>query len=119
MGVAELRTAHSLPPWTTAFLRERCAALTADLTTGNRGPDPDAEADGIHCWRLLLLAAADLPVDQQVALEELQVLHARIAARVERGGLADLAPELDELVRTILAERLQRLTDAAIRAVGG
>jgi hypothetical protein len=112
---AELRTRASLPDWTAAFLTARCAALQADLD--GAGPvvrPPDEEADMLHCWGLLLLAAAENGDPVHGLLEELLWLQARIEGRLDRGGVADIAPDVDRLVRTILADRLQGLTARAV-----
>lgn len=111
---AEVRVQHSLPEWTATFLRGRCEELLAVLATGGRVITLSEEEDSIHCWRLLLLAAADVGRGTQIRLDELHLLHARIVERTARGGVADIAPDVDALVRRILAERLVRLTDAVL-----
>ena len=113
---AEVRVQHSLPDWTATFLRTRCEELMAALAHGGPITSLSEEEDSIHCWRLLLLAAAEVGRGTQVRLDELHLLHARIVERTARGGVADIAPDVDELVRRILAERLARLTDAVLAA---
>lgn len=116
MSLAELTTEHSLPEWTGSFLRDRCSVLQQLLVSPHPVISLGAEEDSIHCWRLLLLAAADLPTPAVSALEELHLLHAQIAARMERGGVGDISEDVEFLVRTVLVDRLQRLTDTAIGA---
>lgn len=115
---AELRTRASLPDWTAAFLTARCATLQADLAgTGPVARAPDEEADTLYCWGLLLLAAAKDGGPVEALLEELLWVQARIDGRLDRGGVADIAPDVDRLVRTILADRLALLTDQAVTAL--
>lgn len=111
---AEVRLQPSLPAWTATFLSTRRDELTDALAGGGRVISLSEEEDSIHCWRLLLLAAADVGRGTQVRLDELHLLHARIVERTARGGVADIAPDVDALVRTILTQRLVRLTDAVL-----
>ncbi|CAN5119163.1 hypothetical protein BH23ACT9_BH23ACT9_15300 [soil metagenome] len=117
MDLAELRTAHSLPAWTIGFLRDRCEALQRSLVSPETDISLHAEEDSIHCWRLLLIAAADGDRSRLAALEELHLLHAHIAERMDRGGVGDISQDVEFLVRTVLVDRLQRLTDNALRAI--
>lgn len=111
---AEVRVQHSLPEWTATFLRGRCEELLAALAGSGRVITLSGEEDSIHCWRLLLLAAADVGPGAQARLDELHLLHARIVERASRGGVADIAPDVDALVRGMLAERLVHLTDEVL-----
>lgn len=117
MGLAELRTEHSLPEWSTSFLRDRCAALRHMLVNPDRVISLTEEEDSIHCWGLLLLAADGLPTADLAALDELHLLHAQIAERMDRGGVGDISEDVEFLVRTVLIDRLQRLTDNALDAI--
>ncbi len=65
------------------------------------------------------MAAADLPTPALRALEELHLLHAQVAARMDRGGVGDISEDVEFLVRTVLVDRLQRLTDTAIGVAVG
>lgn len=117
MIVAE-RDAAQVPSWAIGFLRDRCSVLQRQIV--NPG-DPiialDAEEDSIHCWTLLLVAARGLPLPVQDALESLQLLHARIAQRQERGGVGDISQDVEYLVRAVLIDQLQRQTDRAVDAL--
>lgn len=108
-----------VPAWASCFLRERCAELQAQLLDA---VDPLTaavqEEHGIHRWTLLLVASADAPAELRDALERLHLLHARVAARVDRGGVADIAPEVDAMVRDLLVEELQRRTDEVTDRLG-
>jgi hypothetical protein len=121
MSMTEVRSAHRLPEWTIEFLRTRCSSLQQVLA--HTASDEfvvalDDEADSIHCWGLVLLAADDLPRDAQAALDELHLLHAQIAERTDRGGVGDISQDVEFLVRTVLIDRLQRLTDIAVARLG-
>ncbi|HUG83190.1 MAG TPA: hypothetical protein VMM13_01430 [Euzebya sp.] len=120
MGLTELRTEHTLPEWTVCFLRARGQALQRSLVSSDGELSPEeAEEDSIHCWRLLLLAAAELPAAQLVALEELHLLHAQIVERMDRGGVGDICQDVEFLVCSVLVDRLQRLTDSAVSCLAG
>jgi hypothetical protein len=115
MQIAEREETGTMPDWTISFLRDRCSRLQRQLV----GPaDPifaaAEEEDSIHCWVVLLGAAEPMPDDVRDALEALHVLHARIAARVDRGGVADISEDVERLVRATLIDQLQRRTDDAI-----
>jgi hypothetical protein len=118
MRLAEREETAQVPGWAVGFLRDRCATLQAQLVNPC---DPifalEGEEDCIHCWTLLLVAAADLPAEAVQTLEALQLLHARIAQRLERGGVQDISEEVEHLVRTVLVAQLQRQTDDAVDAL--
>ncbi|MGI9017118.1 MAG: hypothetical protein ACR2HR_08460 [Euzebya sp.] len=118
MRLAESNVATVIPDWTVGFLRDRCSALQRTLVNPS---DPtlatlaaECEVDCICLWNTLLVAAQDLPTSPREALESLQLLHARIAARNERGGVGDISQDVEYLVRAILIDQLQRLTDNAV-----
>lgn len=119
MGLTELREEHTLPEWSVGFLRARCEALQRSLVDHDGASALEDEENSIHCWRLLLLAASDLPDTHQVALDELHLLHAQIVERMDRGGVGDISQDVEFLVRTMLVDRLQRLTDHAVETLGG
>ncbi len=118
MRLAERDMTDQVPGWAIGFLRDRCATLQRLVV--NPG-DPmfalDAEEDSIHCWNLLLVATRELPQPAVDALESLQLLHARIAQRMERGGVGDICAEVEYLVRAVLIDQLQRQTDDAVNAL--
>ena len=49
-----------------------------------------------------------------MTLESLHMLHARLAQRMERGGVGDISEEVEYLVRAVLIDQLQRQTDDAV-----
>ena len=53
----------------------------------------------------------------QSTLEALYVLQARVLERMARGGVGDISPDVEHLVRALLIDRLQELTDAAVHAI--
>ena len=118
MILAERASREVLPPWTVGFLRERGYDLQCHLVRGvDREVAEQAEADAICAWTDILVAAADLGDDVLTILEELQLLHARVVARLERGGVADLSGSVEALVTSLLVDQLQSQTRRAITAV--
>ncbi len=103
------------PAWAVGFLRDRCSVLQRQLV--NPG-DPllaaEAEEDSIHCWMELLGSLRPLPETQYATLEALHLLHARIAQRLERGGVGDISEDVEYLVRAVLIDQLQRQTDDVV-----
>lgn len=118
MRLAERDATGRVPVWAVTFLRDRCSALQRMLGHPSRSIlSLRSEEDSIHCWTLLLVAAADLPVTSRDALESLHLLHARIDERLSRGGVEDISPEVEQLVRAVLIDKLQRLTDEAVELI--
>lgn len=115
MRLAERDLMGRLPDWTIAFLRDRCSALQHALS---RPVDPilahEEEVDSIQKWNHVLVAALDLPDTHVERLESLQLLHARIAERMDRGGVGDISPEVEFLVQAVLIDQLQRETDDVV-----
>jgi hypothetical protein len=120
MRIAERDETGHVPDWAISFLRDRCGRLQRQLVTP---ADPifaaAEEEDSIHCWLLLQTAAQGLPLEDRAALDDLQVLHARVAERLDRGGVADIAEDVEHLVRAILIDQLQRMTDAVVERLVG
>lgn len=103
-----------------AFLRNRCSQLQRALTAGC---DPEvanaqaAEGHALSRWTALLVPNSPWPPATQQALEDLYVQQARVLERLSRGGVGDISPQVESLVRALLIDRLQRLTDAAVAAI--
>ena len=116
MKIAEREDTAQIPTWTVEFLRDRSDRLQRRLADP---ADPvftsGEEEDSIHCWVLLWAALEHLPATVHQPLEDLQLLHARVAERIDRGGVADISPEVEQLVRAVLCERLDRLTAEVLR----
>lgn len=116
MKIAEREDTARVPAWTVEFLRERSDRLQRRLAAPADPAFASAEEeDSIHCWVLLWAAVGDLPSTIHQPLEDLQLLHARVAERIDRGGVADISPEVEQLVRAVLCERLDRLTSEVVR----
>lgn len=115
MRIAERDKTGQMPDWSISFLRDRCGRLQRQLVNPQ---DPifaaAEEEDSIHCWTLLLVASQSLPAHVREPLEALHLLHARIAERMDRGGVADISEDVERLVRTVLIDQLQRQTDAVL-----
>lgn len=115
MRLAERDVRERLPEWTVGFLRDRCSVLQHTLS---QPMDPivaaEAEVDSIRKWNHVLVAARDLPPEYLEALESLQLLHARITERTERGGVGDISQDVEYLVRAVLIDQLQRETDDVV-----
>ncbi|WP_370328102.1 hypothetical protein [Euzebya sp.] len=115
MRLAERDVTGRVPDWAVTFLRDRCSALQRVLGHPARTIlSLQSEEDSIHCWTLLLVAAAELPDAHREALESLHLLHARVDERLARGGVEDISPDVEQLVRAVLIDKLQRLTDEAV-----
>lgn len=118
MKLAERDGTSVVPEWAVGFLRDRCSALQRALVHPD---DPSAAADcEFECicqWNTLIVAAQDMADQPREALEALHLLHARIAARSERGGVGDISEDVEYLVRAVLIDQLQRMTDTAVYAL--
>lgn len=102
------------PDWSVSFLRNSCSSLQNAL----RRPESCAmilenEADVLEQW-MVLLAALPLSHPAREPLERLHLMHARVNGRLERGGIRDIAPDIEPLVVSMLADHLQQLTDTVI-----
>ena len=107
-----------------AFLRDRCAELQRELTSGvreqhARGGDHDLDDPSLSRWTRVLVPPTPWPAEVQDKLEELYVLHARVTERLVRGGVGDISVEVETLVKAVLVDRLQHRTDEAVAAIGG
>ncbi len=115
MRLAERDVMGRLPEWTVGFLRDRCSALQHAIS---RPVDPilahEQEVDSIRRWNHVLVAALDLPDTYLTPLESLQLLHARVAERMDRGGVGDISPEVEFLIQAVLIDQLQRETDDVV-----
>lgn len=115
MRLAERDVMGRLPAWTVGFLRDRCSALQHTIS---RPVDPilahEQEVDSIRRWNHVLVAALDLPDTYLTPLESLQLLHARVAERMDRGGVGDISPEVEFLIQAVLIDQLQRETDDVV-----
>jgi hypothetical protein len=114
MMIAEREGTVVVPDWAVAFLRDRCSWLQRQLV----GPaDPIfavEEEESIVTWLRLLVELGDLPDTTRQHLEDLHVLHARVAERLERGGVADISEDVDTMVRALLIDQLQQRTDQVV-----
>ena len=111
MKIAERKEACQVPAWAVDFLCGRSDQLQRRLA---HHADPvvalSEEEDSLHCWMVLLGSATDLSPGDRHRLEELHLLHARVAERIERGGVADISWDVEQLVRAVLCEQLDRMT---------
>ncbi|AXV06900.1 hypothetical protein DVS28_a2218 [Euzebya pacifica] len=77
----------------------------------------ETEGEVLTRWTALLVPDEPWSPDVQSTLEDLYVLQARVLERMARGGVADISPDVEHLVRALLIDRLQELTDAAVHAI--
>lgn len=103
-----------------AFLRDRCSDLQRALSDNAAGRVitlEETEGEVLTRWTALLVPDEPWSPDVQSTLEDLYVLQARVLERMARGGVGDISPDVEHLVRALLTDRLQELTDAAVHAI--
>ena len=98
------------------FLRYRCSMLQSALYNDSPRAQLLADEPNAAATWLGLLGVVEDPAVRE-SLTGLYELHGRIMGRLERGGVADLSVDVEELVRACLVERLQALTDTAVVAL--
>lgn len=102
------------------FLRMRCSQLQGHLSRGGSVQQVEAEAldsEVMRRWTRLLVPDLPWSAEAQDALEDLYVLHARVVERIARGGVGDISPDVESLVRALLIDALQSATDRAVATI--
>ena len=102
-----------MPTWAVGFLRDCTSGLMNALTRSHlRVALLASEGEVLSRWGQVLVASEGHPAQER--LEALYLLHGRVIGRLERGGVEDIARDVEALVRALLIDELQRATDEVV-----
>ena len=111
-----LTTPPELVEQAIGFLRYRCSVLQSALYHDDPCAAALADEGGpASAWTDLFALFDDEPTRESLA--RLYACHGEVIGRLERGGVGDVSPSVEELVRAAIVDRLQALTDDAVRHI--